>query len=75
MAARPISTAAAWVVCSTCSTAPVLLSALAEPVMLPVLVVSVKLSRGISAAGLPPPRFRWVSSFFSLAVMTRRALA
>ena len=61
-------------VCSTCSTAPALLSALAEPVVV-LSVMSVKLSRGISAVGRPPPCFRWASSFFSLAVMTRRVAA
>jgi len=61
-----------WAACSTCSTAPVLLSALAEPVVSAVVVMSVILS-GISAAGPPPPRFCWISSFFSLAVMMRWA--
>ena len=46
LANRPASMAAAWVVCSTCSTAPAPLSALAEP-MAVVLVLPVKSSRGI----------------------------
>lgn len=70
---RPAFAAESWVACSTCSTAPAPLSALAELVVLVVLAVSVKLSRGISAAELFPSRFRWASSFFSLPVMTRRA--